>query len=68
MFSRRKRLVRSYGRVKEDEDLWELRTRRQGGSRRAQKNPKKPETNGRLASFLLLPSHRAYGIFGMGIP
>lgn len=29
---------------------------------------KKPETNGRLASFLLLPSHRAYGILGMGIP
>jgi hypothetical protein len=30
MFSRRKRLVRSYGRVKEDEDLWELGTKGRG--------------------------------------
>jgi hypothetical protein len=29
---------------------------------------KKPETNCGAASFLLLPSHRSYGIFGMGFP
>jgi hypothetical protein len=35
---------------------------------RAQKKLNIPETKCWFTAFLLLPSHRTYGIFGMGFP
>jgi hypothetical protein len=64
------RLVRSCRRVKKRKDLGKrIRDKDMaafGGS--VKRVLKIPETKCGSTSFLLLPSHRAYGIFGMGFP
>jgi hypothetical protein len=63
------RLVRSCRRVKKGKDLEGEGIKnmaRCGGEWK--KILKIPETKYGSTSFLLLPSHRAYGIFGMGFP
>jgi hypothetical protein len=63
------RLVRSCRRVKEGRrGGFEDKDKAGADVRAGSKILKRPETNRRLVSFLLLPSHRGCGIFGMGFP
>jgi hypothetical protein len=59
---RHRYLTDGLGEVRRDRNEWG------GPPVELKKILKKPETNCGAASFLLLPSHRSYGIFGMGFP